>query len=160
MLMKDYLAEAFLFNDTANRKMLKKMEELSDKSGCIRYFSHLINSQVRWLARIREYPANPPLDWWLPLYPFEELGIRWDQSLQDWLQFLESKTEEQRFEEVDFIGFDGGHFAAQLKDIVLQLNYHSIHHRAQMQMIIRGQGVEPDFIDYIGTRYRKMEHHE
>jgi uncharacterized damage-inducible protein DinB len=41
-------------------------------------------------------------------------------------------------------------------DIALQLNYHSIHHRAQMQVLIRQQGMEPDFIDYIGTKYRKV----
>ena len=45
---------------------------------------------------------------------------------------------------------------ARLIDIALQLNYHSIHHRAQMQMLIRQQGIEPDFIDYIGTKYKKV----
>jgi len=160
MEMKEYLCEIFLFNDEANRKMLKKIETLPVKQECIRYFSHLINSQVRWLARIKEYPANPKLDWWMPVYIFEELDRRWSDSLHDWLQFLNSKTEEQISAEVNFIGFDGTHFAAQLKDIALQLNYHSIHHRAQMQMIIRQQGIEPDFIDYIGTRYRKIDQHE
>ena len=43
------------------------------------------------------------------------------------------------------------------QDIALQLNYHSIHHRAQIQSIIRKQGIEPDFVDYIGTVYRKLE---
>ncbi|MBP9221492.1 MAG: hypothetical protein KBF42_08910 [Chitinophagales bacterium] len=38
----------------------------------------------------------------------------------------------------------------------LQLNYHSIHHRAQMQMLIRQQGLVPDFVDYIGTKYRPV----
>jgi len=43
-----------------------------------------------------------------------------------------------------------------LKDIALQLNYHSIHHRAQIQTIIRQQGMEPDFVDYIGTKYKRL----
>jgi len=58
--------------------------------------------------------------------------------------------------EVEFTGYDGGRWAARLIDIALQLNYHSIHHRAQMQVLIRQQGLEPDFIDYIGTKYRKL----
>ena len=33
---------------------------------------------------------------------------------------------------------------------------HSIHHRAQIQYLIRQQGIEPDFVDYIGTKYRKV----
>jgi len=64
--------------------------------------------------------------------------------------------EEELSTEVTFTGFDGGLYAATPKDIALQLNYHSIHHRAQMQTIIRKQGVEPDFVDYIGTKYRKL----
>jgi uncharacterized damage-inducible protein DinB len=43
-----------------------------------------------------------------------------------------------------------------LIDIALQLNYHAIHHRAQIQVLIRQQGLEPDFIDYIGTKYHKL----
>jgi len=48
-------------------------------------------------------------------------------------------------------------FAAAIKDIALQLNYHSIHHRAQIQTIIRSQGLEPEFVDYIATKYRRLQ---
>jgi len=60
------------------------------------------------------------------------------------------------FEKVKWVGFDGSHWTAPLKDIALQLNYHSIHHRAQIQALIRAQGIEPDFVDYIGTVFRKI----
>ncbi|TMI86788.1 MAG: hypothetical protein E6H06_20475 [Bacteroidetes bacterium] len=76
--------------------------------------------------------------------------------MQSWIDFHENKTEEQIFSEVEFIGYDGAKWKAELVDIALQLIYHSIHHRAQMQMLIRQQGMEPDFIDYIGTKYRKI----
>jgi uncharacterized damage-inducible protein DinB len=42
------------------------------------------------------------------------------------------------------------------KNYSMQLNYHSIHHRAQIQLLIRQQGLQPDFVDYIGTAYRKI----
>lgn len=32
----------------------------------------------------------------------------------------------------------------------------SLHHCAQIQSVIRAQGIEPDFVDYIGTVYRKL----
>ena len=50
----------------------------------------------------------------------------------------------------------GATWTARLADIARQLNFHSIHHRAQIQMLIRAQGIEPDFVDYIGTRYRRL----
>jgi uncharacterized damage-inducible protein DinB len=74
-----------------------------------------------------------------------------------WLSFLSSKSEEEIFQPVTFVGFDGGKFAATIKDIALQLNYHSIHHRAQIQYLIRKQGIEPEFVDYIGTVYKTLE---
>jgi len=156
MEMKQYLIDTFKFNDQANKKVLAKIKELPDKGECLKFFSHLINSQNKWLARIIRYPENPPMSWWEPLYAFDRLEAEWDKSLQRRIEFLERKTEQALFAEMKFVGFDGGHWSAKLKDIALQLNYHSIHHRAQMQMLIRQQGIEPDFVDYIGTVYQKI----
>jgi len=46
MQMKRYLPDTFLFNDAANKKLLKKINTLPDKADSIKLFSHLINSQV------------------------------------------------------------------------------------------------------------------
>ena len=156
MEMKQYLLDTFKFNDQANKKVLAKIKELPEKAECIKFFSHLINSQNKWLARIVRYPENSQMSWWEPVYAFEHLEEEWNKSLQMWIEFLERKTEQELFEEMKFVGFDDGHWSAKLKDIALQLNYHSIHHRAQMQLLIRQQGLEPDFVDYIGTVYKKI----
>ena len=111
---------------------------------------------MKWLARINQYPNAPKMSWWDPVYQLDELEEKWKQSVSLWIALLEGKTEEEIADQVRFIGFDGGQWEAKLSDIALQLNYHSIHHRAQMQTIIRQQGFEPDFLDYIGTVYRKI----
>lgn len=154
--MKQHLIDTFKFNDVANRNMIKKIVELKEQHEAIRYISHLINSQIKWLARINEFPSNPNLDWWLPLYTLDALKLAWEKSVNEWIAFIESKSEAELFEDVKFIGRDDTQWSAPLKDIALQLNYHSFHHRAQIQMIIRSQGVGPDFIDYIGTKYKKL----
>src|SRR5258705_10000117 len=100
------------------------------------------------MARILRDFSSPQMSWWDPVYLFEQLEEKWNESLNVWIDLLQSKVEEEIFEEVEFTGYDGGKWKARLVDIALQLNYHSIHHRAQMQMLIRQQGVEPDFIDY------------
>lgn len=154
--MKQYLLDTFRFNDVANRNMLAKIRTLPDKEQCIKYFSHLINSQNKWLARIRNNEQSVAMNWWEPVYSLEELESKWVSSIIAWLELIEGKREEELFAIVRFTGWDGGEWEAQLNDIALQLNYHSIHHRAQMQILIRQQGIEPDFIDYIGTKYRKI----
>src|SRR5947207_2825270 len=146
--MKQYLIETFLFNDSANKKLLAKIRQLPDKTGAIRYFSHLINSQDKWLRRIEIYPETPDMDWWEHVYELEKLEELWNKSLQSWIRFIETKSEQELLEEVRFVGYDSAHWSVPLKDIALQLNYHSIHHRAQVQAMIREQGLEPDFVDY------------
>jgi uncharacterized damage-inducible protein DinB len=156
MEMKQYLIDTFRYNDYANKLALAKVRELPEKDECIRYFSHLINSMNKWLARVNLTAGYIDLDWWQPVYDLDELEAKWDEGLMRWMEFLESKTEEELFAEVEFVGFDGGNWAAVIKDIALQLNYHSIHHRAQIQYLIRQQGIEPDFVDYIGTKYKRL----
>ena len=108
------------------------------------------------MAMILHDPAAPSMSWWVPLYELPELETQWENSLQAWLDYINYKTEEQLIKEVDFIGFDGCLWAPRLQGIALQLNYHAIHHRAQIQILICNQGIEPDFVDYIGTKYRKL----
>ena len=140
MELKQYLIDTFLFNDRSNKMVLEKIKQLPDKTEAIRFFSHLINSQNKWLKRIQVYPQDPKMDWWEPIYSLEELESKWDESLQQWIDFLNGLSEDELYEEKKFIGYDGAHWSVTLKDIALQLNYHSIHHRAQIQTIIRKQG--------------------
>src|SRR5436189_2323626 len=156
MLFTQYLLDTFNFNDKANRKMNQKIKELPEQHSAIKLISHLANSQYKWMARIMQDPKAIEMDWWEPVYPLEDLETEWAKSLEPWMNYLNVKTDEEINQEVTFIGFDGCMYAATPKDIMLQLNYHSIHHRAQMQLVIRKQGSPPDFIDYIGTVYRKL----
>jgi len=156
MDMKEYLLETFRFNDETNKRMLRKVKNLPDKQDFTRYFSHLVNSQNKWLTRVLDDARSLNMSWWDPVYEFDILEDKWDESVQSWISFLQSRTEEELYKEIEFTGYDGGRWIARLIDIALQLNYHSIHHRAQIQVLIRQQGLEPDFIDYIGTKYRKL----
>lgn len=157
MNLNTYLLDTFNFNDATNKKLLLRIGQLEDKTEAIKLFSHLINSQYKWMARIKQDPNSSKMSWWDPVYEFDELETEWSNSLKPWLDYIVSKSESELSQEVTFVGFDGGRWAASPKDIALQLNYHSIHHRAQIQTIVRKQNIEPDFVDYIGTKYRKLD---
>jgi uncharacterized damage-inducible protein DinB len=180
MEMKQYLIDTFRYNDYANKLALRKMRELPEKDESIKWFSHLINSMNKWLARIHLTPGYAEMDWFKPVYELDELEAKWDECLEPWIAFLESKSDEELEQEVEWCnpqlaapaenhpvgeaptpllrkeGSLKANFAAKIVDIALQLNYHSIHHRAQIQYLIRQQGVEPEFVDYIGTKYRRL----
>lgn len=156
MQMKDYLIETFRYNDDTNKKLLDKIKLIDDKKESVKLFSHLINCQYKWMARIMKDPNATKMSWWEPIYDLDKLYEEWSKSLDLWISYISSKTDEELSTETTFIGFDDGTWAATPRDIALQLNYHSIHHRAQIQTIIRQQGIEPEFVDYIGTKYRKI----
>lgn len=155
--MRTYLKDTFSFNDIMNKKLLARFQDLTDPSECIRLFSHLVNCQFKWLDRIKRYPGKSELDWWQPRYAPGDLAAAWEKSLQLWMDFLDTCTEIQLQEDVHWVGSDDAVWTTRCMDIPLQLNYHSIHHRAQMQTIFRAQGLVPDFVDYIGIRYRRLE---
>lgn len=157
MQMKQHLLAIFHFNDATNKKLLQKIKLLSEPTEAAAFFSHLINSQYKWMARIKHESRAPQMDWWLPVYPIESLEEEWTKSLRLWIDYIQQKEDKALMTEVTFIGYDGDTWAATPADIALQLNYHSIHHRAQIQTLIRKQGLEPDFVDYIGTKYRKLK---
>ncbi|HVW98763.1 MAG TPA: DinB family protein [Mucilaginibacter sp.] len=156
MEMKQYLKDTFLYNDLTNRNLIEKIRLLPDKTESVRFFSHLINCQYKWMARIVHDPAASQMSWWEPVYELEALQTEWDKSLKIWIDYIDARTDDELATEVIFVGVDGSKWAATPQDIALQLNYHSIHHRAQIQTLIRVQGIEPDFVDYIGTKYRKL----
>jgi uncharacterized damage-inducible protein DinB len=156
MQLKEHLTETFKFNDVANKKLLGKIKLLGNKEESVKLFSHLINTQYKWMAKIIEHPDYEKMSWWEPIYEFEQLEEEWDKSTSLWINYITEKTDEELSTETLFIDFDNAVWAAILKDVALQLNYHSIHHRAQIQIIIRQQGIEPDFLDYIGTKVTKL----
>lgn len=157
MEFRIYLLDTFSFNDLSNRALLSKIKTLPDPKEAIRLFSHLINCQFKWMARIMQDPKAPEMSWWEPIYELDNMESSWNNSLALWVDYISAMDEEELCKEVTFVGMDGGTWAASPKDIALQLNYHSIHHRAQIQSMIRSQGIEPDFVDYIRTRSRKID---
>ena len=155
--MKKYLIDTFLFNDKANRKILENIKKLPEKNECIKLFSHLINCMNKWIAGVKNESYTSLLEWWNPAYPLEKLEDEWQKSMKLWIDYLRDKTDEELGTEIILMNFDGGNWAIKPQDIALQLNYHSFHHRGQMQYLIRKQGLKPVSIEYINDHYREVK---
>jgi uncharacterized damage-inducible protein DinB len=147
--MKEYITGFFHFNDWANRKILTTISLLPEKNEPLRLFSHMISCQHKWLNRITQEIPDSSLVWTGPIYSLEECRTLWDIHTGKWVAFLESLPEAQLKKDIQYQSSDGGRFSSTIEDIALQLNYHSIHHRAQIMTMIRQQGVPPPAADYI-----------
>jgi uncharacterized damage-inducible protein DinB len=156
MEMKSHLIDLYRFNDTVNRKMIAMIAQLPAQDEPIKLMSHLVHSQDKWLARLSHDPDANKREWFGPSFPLEVLENEWIRSVNAWIEFLNAKTEDDVLAVVQWEGYDGAQWEARLCDIALQLNFHGIHHRAQIQTMVRQQGLEPEFLDYIGTKYRRL----
>jgi uncharacterized damage-inducible protein DinB len=153
--MKQYLSDFFKYNDWANRKLLETIKQLPDNAEAVKLFSHLISSQDKWLNRITKQEDDNTLQWFGPVIPVSELENKWEESVNRWLNLIESKNNTDL--QISFNrAADGKKLGVKLTDIVLQLNYHSIHHRAQINTMIRQQGLTPPSTDYILTALKEL----
>lgn len=155
--MKEYLIDFFKYNDWANRQLLDTIKQLQDTEGSVKLYSHLILAQDKWLNRILNTKDDNSLAWMTPVITMNDLGQMWHNSVNKWIDLIVSKTEEQLLEEIIFNrANDGRKMCIKLIDLVLQLNYHSIHHRAQINKLISAQGITPPATDYIYTKLREL----
>lgn len=149
-IMKQYLIDTFRFNDWANHRILEAMHGLDDKSEASTVFSHIITLQDKWLLRVKGDPSESEIKWWGTPYDYDELAERWRESLDGWLSHLDPLDEAELGKEISYTPGQGDNGDRHtLRDIVLQLNYHSILHRAEIGLRLRDLGIEPPLLDYI-----------
>lgn len=152
MTMKSHLLSTFRYNDWANRKLLEGILQLPENSESMMLFSHLILCQEKWLNRIIKKLDDSNLSWFGKVYDEGVILSEWDKTIHSWLQFLEAVAEADLENDIVFIRpADGKKMKVKIFEIALQLNFHSIHHRAQIYRIIRSQGIAPPATDYIHT---------
>ncbi|HEY5123983.1 MAG TPA: DinB family protein [Ignavibacteria bacterium] len=155
--MKQYLIDFFKYNDWANRKLLKAIMQMPDKEEAVKLFSHFIYSLSKWMNRITKKVDDTSLTWMGPVFPLEKLEQLWNENVNDWIKYLESIDETDLENEIIFQPTDSNKtFKAKILEVSMQLNYHCIHHRAQILRIIRQQGLTPPKTDYIYTVLKEL----
>src|SRR5258706_12093206 len=123
--MRDFLIDMFRLNQKANLKMVSVINNLPSPQECLRHMSHLANCQYKWLDRLYLFPELSKLEWWSPVYSIDELPNKIIESSQQWISFLENKTDGEIETILNYMGQDDSIWQAELKDIALQLIFHS-----------------------------------
>lgn len=155
--MRQYLLDFFNYNYQANIKLLDTIYTLPQKEEAVKLFSHLILAQDKWLNRITHAKEDSSIHWMFPVIPLEELASRLDMSTPAWLKLIEEKSDEELQQDVIFKrASDGKTMGIKLLDLILQINYHNIHHRAQINTLMSKQGITPPQTDYIFTKLREI----
>lgn len=157
LFMKTYLLDTFRYNRKANSILAAAINGLPDKEAAVKLFSHIIAAQDKWHNRLTRLEKDSAFQWNGTVLNAGELEQEWLKSVDRWIGSIERLTEEELESDIVFIRpSDGKQMAVKIKDVALQLNYHAIHHRAQINTLISKQDISPPVTDYIFTALREM----
>ncbi len=143
--MKVLFNQLFDYNFYCNKKLIEQcttMEKVPEK--CIKLFSHVLNAHHIWNNRIAGKPS--------------EYGVWQEHAVESWGD-IHYENQRTTFElitnaddfgrRIDYENSEGRVFANELKDILFHIINHSTHHRGQILMDYRSNGIEPEPLDYI-----------
>ncbi len=145
MAMKQFFNELFDYNFYCNKKTIEACmaaDKVPEKS--LELFSHILNTHHIWNARILKRPAT--------------YAVWQKHALADWGE-LHYENQRTSFEiitnadafdlRIDYENSEGRLFTNTLQDMLFHILNHSTHHRGQMAMDFRAQGMDPLALDYV-----------
>lgn len=143
--MKAFFNQLLDYNFYCNKKLIEQCAELEvvpEKS--IELFSHMLNAHHIWNARIHGQTSD--------------FGVWQKHAIVDWND-IHHKNQRSSFDitshtndfekRIDYENFKGHLFTSTLHDILFHIINHSSHHRGQILMDFRQNGLEPLSLDYI-----------
>ena len=151
--MTNTLAKLGAFNVWANETLLRRLDS-SVAAGhetappVLRLFSHAVNAQCIWIARIGGTPS--PVKVW---QEHDLAGIHhWHEQSSVTLSQLCAGTDEAELDRfIYYTNSQGDAYDSQVRDILTHAVTHATYHRAQVATRMREAGLEPvnsDFITY------------
>lgn len=147
--MEAIFDKLWLYNDRANISLLDSLEKqrhtqnLPSKS--LRLLSHIVNTQMIWLGRIREIPASVGV--------WEEHDLETCKKMHQQASIQIKKEIDSRIamlqQTVKYKTTKGVPYEDHIDDILLHLFNHGTYHRGQIAQDLRLNGLEPINTDYI-----------
>lgn len=155
--MKEYLLHFLQYNDWANKTLLAAILQLPGRDEPVAMFSHMIHAQDKWYNRVDPQKSDDNYSWSAGPFHEEQLAAEWERSIGQWLAYMANASEEEIAKDIVFSSpAIGKNKAVSIQDIILQINYHNIHHRAQVNKMISGQGMKVPATDYILTKLKDV----
>ena len=146
--MKEYFIRLLAYDDWANRRALKAMNQILPlEPRILALYGHIIAAETIWLNRITGKEKDPPTAW--PDYPLESMGDLANEIYEKWGTLLDKITAEDLQKKIKYKNLKGESFTQPVQDIIIHVFNHSTYHRGQINQQLRATGGEPAITDYI-----------
>jgi uncharacterized damage-inducible protein DinB len=141
------------YNVWANAKLLAHLDGLvaggqEIPAVCLRLFSHVLNAQHIWIARLTG--TQSPVKVWQE-HTLEVLHQLHEQTSERFHQMIIDADEAELFRTITYTNSVGEAYVSQVSDIMTHVPVHANYHRAQVATRLRENDLEPintDFITY------------
>ncbi|MCC2545717.1 DinB family protein [Hymenobacter sp. BT175] len=140
------------YNVWANTTLLGRLDEVAARQEipaiCLRLFSHVLNAQAIWIARITG--TQSPVKVWQE-HTLEGLHQLHEQTSERLHQLMTDADDEELHRLISYTNSQGNAYESQVSDILTHATVHANYHRAQVATRMREHGLEPintDFITY------------
>jgi len=138
------LSRLFAYNDWANRQEIDRLREIGrPRETALRLLGHIIAAEWLWLARLGWNAKK--LDVW-PELTLEQCATEVDWLLDAWKVLLRDADQSAT---VEYLNSKGETWTSRIEDVFLHVVLHGSYHRGQIAMVIRQEGEEPPYTDFI-----------
>lgn len=144
--MKAFFNQLFDYNFYCNKKLIEECGALENKlpQKSMELFSHILNAHDLWNARI--LGKTPNYDVFEIHQPAQWGDIHYENQRSSFGIVTNTEDFDQR---VDYQNTEGRLFITTVQDILFHIINHSTHHRGQISINFRENGLEPLPADYI-----------
>src|SRR6267142_4398557 len=144
--MKKYFLKLYQFNAWANQRVMKTLaDQQVNHEKIISLMGHIAAAEMLRLHRVKGLP-KPDVKLW-SAYSREELSAMLKKADADWLDYIQSTESFDR--ELNYTNYTGDPFTNNVEAIMIHTANHASYHRAQVAMLLRQHGFEPDNTDFI-----------
>ena len=145
--MRDHFIKLFNYDQYTNQQMARMIGDAGNPERAVQIMAHLLGAGQVWLTRCKGEPAMAGAIW-----PDWQSDI-FEQTINDnhrgWISFLETLTPADFDRMISYKDSRGNSHQNKLVDILTQITNHGVHHRAQIGQILKQNGTDLPFTDYI-----------
>ena len=146
MTMVEHIKRLFVYDDWANREVIKTIQASGSPGRTLKRMSHILSAERLWLERMQKVGQTLPV--W-PEFSLDECERHAAEMRGLWGEFLRPADEAYLAVLVSYKNTKGESFDSQIQDILLHVITHSIHHRGQIAAEVRAAGFTPAYTDFI-----------
>jgi len=147
--MKRHFITLFKYDKFANFILLEAILQKPEKRAA-GLMAHLLTAQQVWLNRCLNQPFTPDTLW--PSWPVETLQGIITKNSNNWLTYVDSLQSNDFEKFIRYKNTQGVSFETRLIDILTHVTNHGTHHRGQIGMLLKNEGMEnlpsTDYITY------------